>query len=99
MSLIGPRLLLFKYIPLYKYDQTRRHEVRPGITGWVQLNGRNSISWTRKFELDVSYVDQINFSLYYKFFCMTISMIIQRYGINQSEQNLWELLMEKTHAV
>jgi lipopolysaccharide/colanic/teichoic acid biosynthesis glycosyltransferase len=99
ISLMGSRLLLFKYIPLYKYDHTCRNEVRPGTTGWAQVNGRNSISWTREFTLDVSYVDHINFSLYYKFFCMTIPMIIQRHGINQSEQNTWELLMARIHAV
>jgi len=84
MSLIGPRPLLFKYIPLYADDQSRRHEVRPGITGWAQVNGRNSISWTRKFELDVSYVDNISFSLDFKIFWLTILKIIQRDGINQS---------------
>lgn len=59
MSLIGPRPLLFKYIPLYSQEQLRRHEVRPGITGWAQVNGRNSISWIRKFELDIEYIDKI----------------------------------------
>lgn len=86
MSLIGPRPLLFKYIPLYKDDQSRRHEVRPGITGWAQVNGRNSISWTRKFELDVSYVENISFSLDFKIFWLTILKIIQRDGINQSAE-------------
>jgi lipopolysaccharide/colanic/teichoic acid biosynthesis glycosyltransferase len=86
MSLIGPRPLLFKYIPLYTDDQSRRHEVRPGITGWAQVNGRNSISWTRKFELDVSYVENISFSLDFKIFWLTILKIIQRDGINQSAE-------------
>lgn len=85
MSLIGPRPLLFKYIPHYSPVQNRRHEVRPGITGWAQVNGRNSISWTRKFELDVEYVDQISFQLDFKIFWLTILKIIQREGINQSE--------------
>jgi len=86
MSLIGPRPSLFKYIPLYTDDQSRRHEVRPGITGWAQVNGRNSISWTRKFELDVSYVENISFSLDFKIFWLTILKIIQRDGINQSAE-------------
>jgi lipopolysaccharide/colanic/teichoic acid biosynthesis glycosyltransferase len=90
MSLIGPRPLLLKYIPLYRDEQYRRHEVRPGITGWAQVNGRNSISWTKKFELDVSYVDNISFSLDFKIFWLTILKIIQRDGINQSEQKPME---------
>jgi len=85
MSLIGPRPLLFKYIPLYSPEQMRRHDVRPGITGWAQVNGRNSISWTRKFELDVEYVDRVSFGLDFKIFWLTILKIIQRDGINQSE--------------
>jgi len=85
MSLIGPRPLLFKYIPLYSSEQLRRHHVRPGITGWAQVNGRNSISWTRKFELDVEYVDTVSFGLDFKIFWLTILKIIQRDGINQSE--------------
>ena len=63
MSLVGPRSLLFKYIPLYSKEQLRRHEVRPGITGWAQVNGRNSISWTKKFALDIEYVDKLSFCL------------------------------------
>jgi lipopolysaccharide/colanic/teichoic acid biosynthesis glycosyltransferase len=90
MSLIGPRPLLFKYIPLYCGDQIRRHEIRPGITGWAQVNGRNSISWTRKFNLDVTYVENLSFSLDFKIFWMTILKIIQRDGINQSEQKSME---------
>ena len=85
MSLIGPRPLLFKYIPLYSAEQNRRHEVRPGITGWAQVNGRNSISWTRKFELDVEYVDRLSFALDFKIFWLTILKIVKREGINQSE--------------
>lgn len=84
MSLIGPRPLLFKYIPLYSTDQNRRHEVRPGITGWAQVNGRNAISWQRKFELDVYYVENINFLLDLKIVFMTIKKIVVREGINQS---------------
>lgn len=85
MSLIGPRPLLFKYIPLYSSTQNRRHEVRPGITGWAQVNGRNSISWTRKFELDVEYVDEMTFALDIKIFWLTIVKIIKREGVNQTE--------------
>ena len=85
MSLIGPRPLLFKYIPLYSSEQRRRHEVRPGITGWAQVNGRNSISWTKKFELDIYYVENISFSLDFKIFWLTILKIIQREGVNQSD--------------
>jgi undecaprenyl phosphate N,N'-diacetylbacillosamine 1-phosphate transferase len=85
MSLIGPRPLLFKYIPLYSPEQNRRHDVRPGITGWAQVNGRNSISWTRKFELDVYYVDHVSFTLDFKIFWLTILKILQREGINQTD--------------
>lgn len=85
MSLIGPRPLLFKYIPLYSVEQMRRHEVRPGITGWAQVNGRNSISWTRKFELDVEYVDRVSFWLDFKIFWLTIIKILKREGVNQSD--------------
>lgn len=85
MSLIGPRPLLFKYIPLYSPEQDRRHEVRPGITGWAQVNGRNAISWTRKFELDVFYVDHVSFLLDVKIFWLTLVKVLRREGINQSE--------------
>jgi len=85
MSLIGPRPLLFKYIPLYSEVQLRRHEVRPGITGWAQVNGRNSISWTKKFELDIEYIDNLSFILDIKIFWMTIIKIINSEGVNQSE--------------
>jgi len=86
MSLIGPRPLLLKYLPLYSQRQIRRHEVRPGITGWVQVNGRNSISWSKKFELDVYYVDNMNFLLDIKIFWLTILKILMREGINQSDE-------------
>jgi undecaprenyl phosphate N,N'-diacetylbacillosamine 1-phosphate transferase len=85
MSLIGPRPLLFKYIPLYSAEQNRRHEVRPGITGWAQVNGRNSISWGKKFELDVYYVDHLSFAIDFKIFWLTILKILKREGINQSD--------------
>ncbi|MFN3754461.1 sugar transferase [Flavobacterium sp.] len=86
MSLIGPRPLLFKYIPLYVGDQARRHEVRPGITGWAQVNGRNSISWTKKFELDVYYVNHLSLSLDFKIFWLTILKVLRTEGVNQSEE-------------
>lgn len=86
MSLIGPRPLLFEYIPLYSKEQLKRHEVRPGITGWAQVNGRNSISWTKKFELDVYYVDHMSSSLDLKIFFLTIKKVFKREGINQEGQ-------------
>ena len=86
MSLIGPRPLLFKYLPLYSKEQSRRHEVRPGITGWAQVNGRNAISWARKFELDVYYVDHVSFSLDFRIFWLTLIKIFRREGIDQSKE-------------
>lgn len=85
MSLIGPRPLMVYYLPLYSKEQLRRHDVRPGITGWAQINGRNSISWTKKFELDVFYVDHISFLFDTKIFFQTIKRILIREGINSSE--------------
>lgn len=82
MALVGPRPLLPKYLPLYSPEQYRRHEVRPGITGWAQVNGRNSISWTRKFELDVWYVDHISFGLDMKILFLTVKKVFVREGIN-----------------
>ncbi len=86
MSLIGPRPLLFKYIPLYSQEQLRRHEVRPGITGWAQVNGRNSISWTRKFQLDVEYIEKMSLAMDFKIFFLTIMKILKPEGVNQSEK-------------
>jgi undecaprenyl phosphate N,N'-diacetylbacillosamine 1-phosphate transferase len=85
MSLVGPRPLLFKYIPMYNADQMRRHDVKPGITGWAQVNGRNSISWTDKFKFDTYYVDHVSLSLDIKILFMTFLKVIKREGINQSE--------------
>ena len=85
MSLIGPRPLLFKYIPIYSQEQLRRHEVRPGITGWAQVNGRNSISWTKRFDLDIEYVDNLSFSLDLKILYLTILKVIKKEGVNQQE--------------
>ena len=85
MSLIGPRPLLFKYLPLYSKKQRKRHLVRPGITGWAQVNGRNSISWGKKFELDLYYVNNISFTLDLKILWLTAVKVLKREGINQSE--------------
>ena len=83
MSLIGPRPLLPQYLPLYSEEQARRHDVRPGITGWAQVNGRNAISWTQKFVLDCYYVDNISFGFDVKILFMTIKKVIIREGISQ----------------
>lgn len=85
MSLVGPRPLLFKYISLYSTDQKRRHDIRPGITGWAQINGRNSISWTKKFRLDLYYVDNLSFLLDVEILWMTFLKVIKREGVNQTE--------------
>ena len=82
MALIGPRPLLVQYLPLYSKEQTYRHEVRPGITGWAQVNGRNAISWTKKFELDVWYVDHCSFLLDLKILFLTIKKVFVREGIS-----------------
>lgn len=83
MALIGPRPLLPEYLPLYSKEQARRHEVRPGITGWAQCHGRNAISWTKKFELDVWYVDHCSFLLDLKIIFTTIKKVLVREGISQ----------------
>lgn len=83
MALIGPRPLMPKYLPLYSPEQRRRHEVRPGITGWAQVNGRNNISWTKKFELDVWYVDHCSFALDVKIIFMTIKKVLFREDISK----------------
>lgn len=82
MSLVGPRPLLMEYLPLYSPDQYRRHEVRPGITGWAQVNGRNAISWEEKFNLDVWYVDNRSFWLDMKILYLTVINVISRHGIS-----------------
>lgn len=82
MALIGPRPLLVQYLPLYNEIQARRHDVRPGITGWAQVNGRNAISWKQKFEYDVWYVDNISFLLDLKIFFLTIKKVFVREGIS-----------------
>jgi undecaprenyl phosphate N,N'-diacetylbacillosamine 1-phosphate transferase len=83
MSLVGPRPLLTDYLPLYSKEQVRRHEVRPGITGWAQVNGRNDISWEEKFKLDVWYVDNISFTLDIKILFKTVLNVIKRKGISK----------------
>lgn len=90
MSLIGPRPLLVKYLPLYNEEQKRRHNVRPGITGWAQVNGRNAISWEQKFEYDVWYVDNISFALDLKIVLLTIKKVFVREGISQDGQATME---------
>lgn len=91
MSLIGPRPLLPEYLPLYSAVQKRRHEVRPGITGWAQINGRNAISWGQKFDYDVWYVDHISFKLDMKIFLMTLKKVFFREGISQDGQATMEI--------
>lgn len=83
MSMVGPRPLLLQYLPLYSNDQNRRHEVRPGVTGWAQVNGRNSISWDEKFELDVWYVDNMSLWLDVKILLLTVKKVLVRDGISQ----------------
>jgi len=82
MSLVGPRPLLVEYLPLYSEKQSRRHEVRPGITGWAQVNGRNAISWDEKFDLDVWYVDNQSFWLDIKILWLTVQKVISRDGVS-----------------
>lgn len=86
MSLIGPRPLLPQYLELFDEVQKRRHEVRPGITGWAQVNGRNAISWKRKFELDVYYVENISLALDIKIFFLTVKKVFVREGISSEGQ-------------
>jgi len=86
MSLVGPRPLLPKYLPLYSEEQHKRHLVQPGITGWAQVNGRNSISWTEKFKLDVYYQQHISFWLDAKILLLTVLKVAKREGVNQTEE-------------
>ena len=82
MSLVGPRPLLMEYLPLYSLEQARRHEVRPGVTGWAQVNGRNALSWEEKFRLDVWYVDNHSFWLDLKILALTVKKVFVREGIS-----------------
>lgn len=95
MSLIGPRPLLVEYLPLYNSEQKRRHEVRPGITGWAQVNGRNLISWDDKFKFDVWYVDNISLKTDLKILFMTISKVVKSEGINSSNSTTMEKFEKK----
>lgn len=83
LSLVGPRPLLMEYLPLYSPEQIRRHDVRPGITGWAQVNGRNAISWEERFKLDVWYVDHQSFLLDMKILWMTVLKVLKREGVNE----------------
>jgi lipopolysaccharide/colanic/teichoic acid biosynthesis glycosyltransferase len=86
MSLVGPRPLLVEYLPLYSKEQTRRHDVKPGITGWAQVNGRNTLSWRERFELDIWYVDNHTLFLDLKILLMTVKKVLFREGIAESGQ-------------
>ena len=90
MSLIGPRPLLVQYLPLYNERQIKRHDVTPGLTGWAQINGRNSLNWSEKFELDVWYVENWSLSLDIKIFFMTFYKVFKREGISQEGQATME---------
>ena len=91
MSLIGPRPLLVSYLPLYNQRQKRRHEIRPGISGWAQVNGRNAISWEQKFEYDIWYVDHCSFLLDVKIILMTVLKVFKRDGINAEDNVTMEV--------
>ncbi len=96
MSLVGPRPLLMQYLPLYSQEQARRHEVRPGVTGWAQINGRNAISWEDKFKLDVWYVDNRNLWLDIKILCLTVKKVFIKEGIT-SEGHVTAEAFKGTH--
>jgi lipopolysaccharide/colanic/teichoic acid biosynthesis glycosyltransferase len=90
MSFIGPRPLLPEYLPLYTPQQARRHDVKPGITGWAQINGRNAISWEEKFRYDVEYVENISFAMDFKIFYRTFAKVFIREGISQNGEATME---------
>ena len=90
MSLLGPRPLLMEYLPLYDEHQKRRHEVRPGITGWAQINGRNAISWEKKFELDVWYVDHLSLGVDFKILFLTLQKVFKVEGISSENSATME---------
>jgi undecaprenyl phosphate N,N'-diacetylbacillosamine 1-phosphate transferase len=91
MSLVGPRPLLVQYLPLYNEYQSRRHEVKPGITGWAQVNGRNAISWEEKFNLDVYYVDHVSFGMDFKIILRTIQKVFKSEGINAADSTTMQI--------
>ena len=86
MSLVGPRPLLMEYLPLYTPEQARRHEVRPGLTGWAQIHGRNSLDWPERLKLDVWYVDNVSFSLDIRILAVTVWTVLTRRGISHGNQ-------------
>lgn len=94
MSFVGPRPLLVEYLPLYNEAQRRRHHVRPGITGWAQVNGRNTVSWPQKFAFDVWYVDHISFALDIKILLLTVMKVFKAEGISSTTS----VTMEKFHG-
>lgn len=98
MSIVGPRPLLVRYLPRYNARQRRRHEVRPGLTGWAQVNGRNAISWEQKFEYDVEYVEKESFLFDLKIFFMTIERVLHRSGISQEGNATMEEFMGNEEA-
>ncbi len=93
MAIVGPRPLLPQYLPLYSPEQARRHEVRPGVTGWAQTHGRNAISWKKKFELDVWYVDHLSFALDLKILVLTAFKVLKSEGVNNAEGKGKEVTM------
>lgn len=96
MSLVGPRPLLVEYLPLYNRSQKRRHQVKPGITGWAQVNGRNAISWQEKFNYDIWYVDHLSFGLDIKILCLTFAKVFKSEGINAQASATMEKFTGKT---
>ncbi|WP_010522820.1 sugar transferase [Aquimarina agarivorans] len=91
MSLVGPRPLLMEYLPLYNDIQSKRHNIRPGITGWAQVKGRNSISWSKKFEYDVWYVDNVSFLLDFEILLLTVKKVFIKEGVNSDENITMEV--------
>ena len=97
MALIGPRPLLPRYLELYSKEQMRRHEVRPGITGWAQVNGRNAITWTEKFKLDVWYVDNCTIITDFKIIFKTIESVLKKKDINSSDDKIGNIGFDGTN--